>query len=375
MRTHSVKSIVSDSLENRSGLIKLFLITVILAFSINTLSNLLTLLFTSPTRFSYCLLTLGMGLFCTAILWLIYPVYSPKSTIKEFNSVIVFDNISHEIIRIPDYEFSEILRRTQKAMCIENEPWKSAYLKTCCPGWDHNTEKKIRSSREINELIEFVLLEWLSLHLSEYFNNSDSRKLGLVRDYLREDIPELLLKNRVLSLLTTPPQDRKPFMDMAHYPEEGEIVTIVAGEGYRYDKFELKLPYKCQVYRSSDGKLTIDSARLRLSFRCEYSGFGAVIDHELLQYYANCDFQKVDVRKLDVRVEVQIKNGVLFNIKYWELYHWVDSFINNLTIKLSFDTFLEDINWPTVKAILRSMDISKSKSSLNKDRSSKQANT
>lgn len=374
-------------LTEKRELLKLFLIATILAFAVSTLSSL----FTAQTHISQeitvviCLLLI---LFSTLILLKdINKILNFKESIDAF---VFFHPEKNEVISVKNYRFSEQLQRVMRAITTESKSIKSEWVKdplesprkakkqeqlddqseACKPSYisiikvpiDSNPLFECKSVRLLEEATSFVLLEELSLHLSSYFNESSND--SFLREYKREDIPDSLLKNRVLNLLTTPIEHRDIFLDA--YPdgkikEDGEIHTIWGSNGTIYSRFDLVLPDQSVIKHADHKVVRIETKRLNLELAVDFNGCSGVVSRSFCTNYVNCAHEDISVRKVTITFSGSIKASTLFRSSGWQYYKWLDSFKNRLSASFDFLEFQKDIHWDLIEPLLYSLRQKRSK--------------
>ena len=96
------------------------------------------------------------------------------------------------------------------------------------------------------------------MHLSEYFNNSYEKQR--VKDFQRNDIPEVLLSNRFLKLFSEDMFNRAIFacqkdFVLDDHNDGGKIVYAETSSGGLYDKFDLILPEKSKITRKNKNQI------------------------------------------------------------------------------------------------------------------------
>jgi len=376
---------ISDALGKRNEFLRIVAIAAILALGINLLAySLSEVLDVSHTTMAI----VGIFLTCVAILYLLILLFRTRRAINTFVGLVAIDKETNEIIRIPRYELSQRLFRALEGAFVENkalhETWKNQPLVAGSPKphysvWAMNkaadqrgqsegqqdrpsltdyvaivrataTEPiaESKSAKILREALEFILLEQLSLHLSAYFEVD----LGLDKEtveYTRNDVPELLLQNRVLSLLSTPIEDRAIFSE-CKTPEpqpECDIIEIDGPDGAAYRRFDLRLPKGTKVSRPSEGTLKLENNRVSLELIARYEGFLSNMPDDFPILYLTRSYDSVTVLKIDVELRTSIKIRALLRPSGWKYHQWIDSFSQCLWQFASFGHFLERIGWET----------------------------
>lgn len=211
---------------------------------------------------------------------------------------------------------------------------------------EHEKNKLSKSAELLVEAAEFVVLEQLSHHLSEYFNNSESDES--IKELSRKDIPHILLENRILNLLTSPFEDRAIFAkSKMTIPDDGELVSIRGSDGSMYQKFDLVLPIGTKVSRTENGSLLLDTKPITLAFRCSYESVSEVLPLYFEEGYLGVKSRSVDALKLNIEIETTIRIRALLSITNWRVFKWVDTFPDRLIQYADFSHFKENIGWNT----------------------------
>ncbi|RHX88719.1 hypothetical protein [Leptospira stimsonii] len=208
---------------------------------------------------------------------------------------------------------------------------------------------KRKSEQILEEAIEYIIIEKLSSHLSSYFQ-SYSNEDKFIKEYDRKDIPELLLNNRILNLLTTPFEDRSIFVKsgISEQKTDGKIYAIFGSDGSRYNRFDLTLPIRSRVSRPSSGQLEIDNDRVYFRIEIRNAGFTALLPNGFQQNYLGIVDKELMIRKVGIKLSYKIKPWSLFLGSKWNYHNWIDSFTENLLRFASFKIFVKDINWEAI---------------------------
>ena len=230
---------LKHALTKREELIHIIIVAAFLAMGIDLLGSFL---FTKFSENSSGLLWFGTVLIVLALLYLSFTVLRAKDAAYDFESVVPIDKRKKHVTVIPGYEITQDIRRALNAVFLENEAlelaWKSeSPVNQLSPvelqktsqnegreGQDSGSSQplyaavvkmevseQLKPAAILREVFEFVVLNQLSLHLSEYFGRSENQGEQIM-EYNRKHVPGLLLENRILSLLTTPLEDRAIFV-------------------------------------------------------------------------------------------------------------------------------------------------------------------
>ncbi len=338
-------------------------------------------------------LWIGLALAGGALFLIAHLIMRTREITRDYEALILFDPKAKCLHPISGYDFSVQLARTIGAITFESKAlrtiWREQPLREDKPGKKHQDNKSTPGSSQpgngdehsdmhdvsyvsvvkvtsaevqplpkaaaiLREAAEYLILEELSLHLSSYFQSQPAND-QFVKEYTRRDIPEILLQNRVLALLSAPLEDRAPFvkLSLSEQPPPGEIHTIFGSNGSVYSRFHLSLPKGSTLSRSSDESLHLDSKRLSLTLQVDYGGFSANLPSEFLALYVGLPEDSVDVLLLHVRVAASLKRWALVRRGGWECYRWLDSFLDRLESCTSFHMFLKRICWDAIAAQVR----------------------
>ena len=258
---------IKDALTKRRELVHIIFIATILALGINLLASFLFSQFSEKSNIP---LWGSIVLIALALSYLFIIVLRARYAFYKFESVIPFDGSKKQVTVIPGYELTRDVRQALDAAFLENAAlelaWKSEPLvEQMSPevfeqfsdkkdkeekdsGNEHgdrdfskpsyfsivkakvpNEQDHSKSAIILGEVLEFVILEQLSYHLSSYFQEFDDQD-NQIMEYNRKHVPELLLENRILSLLTAPPEDRATFAKAELSPESTDE-TVYATYG------------------------------------------------------------------------------------------------------------------------------------------------
>lgn len=289
---------------------------------------------------------------------------------------VVFDCAAGDLLNIKGYRYSQELLRVIKAVEAENKAIHSDwgkypivskrepksppssegqvwYAVTKVDAKDESTGELAPSIKFLEEVTVFLILEELSLHLSGYFG--DREESSELVQILRDDIPEFLLSNRILNLLSTPIEQRDIFIDAFPDPEKrppGEIHGIFGSNGAMYQRFDLVLPKKSRVKDLGSDGLSIETPRFSLKVSVAYRGTHTTMSSGFTSLYLGKEFSDVQPKDIMITVSGAIKPLSLLNTRGWEYHEWLDSFRTRLIKSYDFEVFLENINWDFIEPLL-----------------------
>jgi hypothetical protein len=368
---------ISTSLIRRQDFTKLLLLGTLLALGLNLLAN-----------FIYAKLGLGTPLtVLVSILLILLPlgygislVLSARSASREIDGRALFDRKTKRPIQIDRYSFSEDLLRIIVAVTKENPAFQEMLAEDLFPSSDsakepqtkeeprdqgqHEDEEPgmeylaivqtsseeqgipMRSSPLLIEAIEFVLLRELSFHLSTYFSDREASGEALI-ELTREHIPNVVLKNRVLSLLTTPIEQRPIFRKAQIHknPPKGTVHSIWSKDGVMFERFDLILPAGSTLDRPEEGVLVLTTKRgvVRIIIGCD--GFTGNLPAAFESFYMGVDADTLVSLKVDIQIETQLRPSALLTARGWHYYRWMDSFGERIVEEAHLPAFLTRIGW------------------------------
>lgn len=355
--TKNKHAIVKGVTLGRSNLIELIILVILAALGVNLIAGyLLTFVILSPV----VTVVVGVILCVGSVLYLAARLLSRRVESRTYEAFLVYNKNKNEIILVPRYDFSERIYAYMKSASVENsalkilwekEPLKDMLDKTNDKG------KRPKSAQLLSEVTEYFVLNELSVHLTDYFAAKGFKK-GSLKRYGREDIPEVLLKNRYLELFSRSMEDRPAFMDVINEKKgRGEVVYAYGTGGVLFDKFDLVLPKKSIIRRLGDNRIEIEMQKLKLSITVRFEGFCTVLPVGFEQYYLRLnDFHNITEYKLNIDIQVLMKSGALFSRAGWEYYHWVDSFLDEIDDEISEDAFFSRLNWESVFTVLQCLE-------------------
>ncbi|WP_029652248.1 hypothetical protein [Marinobacter daepoensis] len=261
----------------------------------------------------------------------------------------------NQIQRVPRYQFSEEISRFLGSAFNENEALKRQWDKE--PLLHIFSQKKGESSEAslklIREASEYYIIETLSTHLTDYFNqeNYDNSEL---KELSREDVPTILLNNRFMELFSAPMENRSVFDSEDHVGVAGgEVVMSMGPNGAFYSRFDLVLPKGAKVTREN-GAIVIDTSKFKLSISIRFNGTGYNTPINFEKYYLGLEsFKKYRVFGVEFRAEVEFKLFSSLRKSNWDYHAWLDSYFETIERELSGEYYFRKINWETVTTMIQ----------------------
>lgn len=377
--------LVKRVMQSRRNLCQLLIVAVLLALGVNLIASWFVHEFTTKP---WVISVVGLLLIITAGLYLIRFLIKESSVNQKFKAALIFDQKTKKHVRIEQNDFSEEFNKSLRAIIVENKALKTAWESEKVferADKSSSTEKndavatprKKSSDEKISyfsivqketksedntsspksiliEIVEFCMLEFLSLHLSSYFghNRHEENRIVTVE---REHIPGLLLENRVLSLLSTPIEDRQIFVQSGinKHPPDGVIHSIYGSNGAVYERFNLILPKGTSITRPQPGVIHLEHRHFSMTMKCSFGCYSLNLPRYFEALYIGSDSKKLDPRQLDISISAQLKSSSLTLLSGWVYYQWIDSFMEYLKEKVSFDSFLERIDWQSTSTRIR----------------------
>ncbi|GLW68452.1 hypothetical protein Kpho02_07510 [Kitasatospora phosalacinea] len=340
--------------EAKWSLLEIIVLAVILSLSINILSSLIFDL--AGRRFFY-FASIGTITLCLAY-----------STIRQTKDRQFDGRIGASFIIGPEnrpidlrgYRFSEKFSSLIVSAFSENPALARQWDREPVSSMLELTDEGVRlvdnsGAKLTRELVEYMTLERMATHLTDYFNQAGIPENLLVTRG-RADIPDVLLSNRFMELFSRDRSDRPDF------PEEGgpantRTVTAWSRSGGYYSRFGLPLPHKSTVTRGNDGSLRISCPAFKASISVGFYGTNEYIPFDLLKYQAgNPDPRRIKCYSVSLIVKVSANRSFILGGRGWNNHLWVESFIDSLREEFDVEAYIKRINWPMVSAILHGID-------------------
>lgn len=306
-------------------------------------------------------LVIGIILSLIGLIFFILKLLGDKRVIKEIDGFLVIDKSNKSVINIDSYDFADEMSRNIESAFHEDAGLKKIWSKT-----EFQIEKRSDNYQEvlkiINEAAEYYLLEKLSTHLSEYFNSEGHDKNQIV-EHERNDIPDILLRNRFLELFSKPMEHRAAFLpDNEEAKEEDDdnrgIIVASFSNGAMFSRFDLTLPKDSKVKRNSDNSISIKTKRFTLNIASITSGVNTYIPWEFCEYYLKLkNPQDLSELIITFRIEIIFHFGSFFRTIGWQYYQWIDSFLNELVENFEQEYYFKTkIDWDKAFTIIKSIE-------------------
>lgn len=352
---------IINSLQQKKENTKQIIITsILIAVGVNSLTTGLVGAF-GLDKYAYMLLISGLVLSLGAVAYyLISSVRKLNKKIK-FEGFLIYKPKSKELVPIEGYEVSKDMVKYLNAAFVENKALRTLWETDSISNFKfigrkpgaNTTSISSESEALLIELIEYCLVEQLSLHLSAYFNNSDLKQ---VEEISRNDIPDILLDNRFLKLFSEDMQNRELFVE--DYKKDGTQkfgkVVMAYNSGAIYNHFDLILPRNSNVKRLNKNRIAIETNMFSISIGILFNGFGTVLPKRFEEHYLGIyNYRDIAEYKFNIELSIKFKVRSLLFSNNWRYYSWADDFIERLNDYLSKERFFEKINWSTIGALLQ----------------------
>lgn len=365
MNRHRVFSTLID---NKKYSYTLILTSIVLALGINLFSTGIAELIGFKYK-EIVFIVLGLILSICVIAVIINVKLNELNQTIKFDGFFIYDKDTHKLTKIPEYPISNDMVSYLNAAFIEDhtlsEFWNSEdltkiYIIGGSPG-----ERAIafvsNSTALFVELLEYCVLERLSTHLTDYFNNEYIQPK--IQKFEIADIPESILRNRFLKLFSNDISNRIGFgchsiVETAD-DTESEIISAYSQLGAYYSKFTLTLPKNSVISRHNNNTIVIKTPILTITLTSLFGAFNTVLRSGFTKYYLGLPKKEEATKstfQFNVEISIKFKLRSLFS-KDKELYYsWIDSFLDKLSDYLDKDTFFNKINWSSAISVIHSLN-------------------
>ncbi|HAB61736.1 MAG TPA: hypothetical protein DCE48_13760, partial [Lachnospiraceae bacterium] len=195
--------------------------------------------------------------------------------------------------------------------------------------------------------------------LMTYYLNGIQDENELI-EFNRNDLPDILLKNRFLNLFSEPMENRDAFIGnkdssgITLIKDNGEesIIHKTLLDGTMFEWFNLILPKNSVVTRKNKNTISIDMHEFSIEISNCFDRINTFIDGYFYDYYLGIDFMDHSSFKFDIEIKVNFKTKALLMLKKQNYFSWIDEFIETLDEYADCNTFLKNINWKGTKSII-----------------------
>lgn len=295
------------------------------------------------------------GLFITilGVIFIAKRLLSQKVLKKEIEGIIFYKPEEKKILDTYPYNFCSSIHYYFESLFNENKAIRKKWEKENLDFIDSNFQEKRFNHYGYSLLVkatQYFLIDSISTHLIDYFESKDLNGKKLI-NLEREDVPEILIKNEFLELISKPMNLRPKFGD----EDFDQSVINQYGDGVMYEKFEITLPIKSKILLKEKDTLVINTPRFELELKTIFEGTGGFEMHsEILKYYFGFqDAKKIVSYNIRFEISVRFNSISLFTKSGWLYYNWIDSLLDSLNEEISFESFCESINWKTISTFLQ----------------------
>jgi hypothetical protein len=350
---------LQDRFKEKTQLTKLIVTTIIFALGVNIISSSLVEL----TLNKKVILSIGILLSIFSLGFFVLDIVKRNTLYKRIRIPLPFERATNKLIEIPRFRINEdiigILSATFKENKALEKLWNenrmsirkdnNSNTKGAILAWGESTnvaDVKNQAKEILKEAAEFFVIQDLSNHLADYFNGFENKE-KYVDVIKRDEIPDILIKNRIIYQLTAPFKERLPFMqsDMKIPSSEENIIGIYGEDGTYYKNLILTLPKKTKVFKDTEGGLILDSNKFKVRINVINENYSYVLPEGFLELYMKASEENVDIQTLILEIEAKIKPFAYYFTKWWKLNNWFDDFFIDLLDKCSFESFTERIAW------------------------------
>lgn len=341
------KNILSRLMMLKGGFVDILLVAIALSLSVGIFGSVSIELFDLATL---TVLIISLISVLLLVIFLAHRILKGLERTIRYKGSLVFRESELGLIpvEVPEYEISENVTKYLMSAFSENPALKKI--------WDDNPieciptqkgKRELNSNSLISQVIEYVILDELSMHIEAYFANNGIDH-SVLKEHSREDLPDFLFKNKFFDLFTKPMNERTPFMN--HDENSPGRVVWASGEGGAiFNHFELILPEGALLKRANNGAIRILTKVFELSIRPRFEGYGSVWPRQFEQLYLGlAHFDETHTYQFNLDIEIKFNQFSLLAGKGWEYYGWADSLLDKLESYVDDEKFLENIGWKTV---------------------------
>lgn len=325
--------LITNVKKQKKELVKNFILVTILSTGVSLVANALT-------KESGLMIALIPGIVCVLFVAICYVKEYLGSSSYEVNvkSVISVDD-EKNVIPIDRFGFSEDLYRAVASVLSENKAYKALWEDAFA--WKLDEGKKGKTF--VKEFMDFLFIDWISLELNSYFTDFDEGETEIIG---REQIPDVLIKNRVIELITKPYEEREKFQKTMSEkdPVEGKIVYAEGEDGVVFDMLEIELPRKSKVYRDGNS-LVISNRNFDIKFESVFMGDGAVLASYFEDFYMNRSMRHTHNYQVTLKMSIKLKPFFLLSVRDWKYLGWLDRIGDSFVNYFSYDEFLNKIGY------------------------------
>ncbi len=335
-----VENIIEYTISTNKTLYEAIFLAIFLSFGVNIISNSFFVLDSDKGRILFIFGVIIIGISC---FYLIKINLEKRKFDISFSGFLINDHKKDKILNIEYYDLPTELNNYLKPALSEDNTLKKE--------WTTGKSKKgiyldVRNLI-LEDLLEYLILEKLSITLTDFFNArvTNPKKLKF---YNSKEIPKVLLNNRFLNLFSKSPAQRDAFKKEKI---EDKVIFFYSPEGI-YNKFELVLPKNCKISKFKNKGITIESDIIRLSIKVQIDKYTSLLPQDFLKIYLGLKegiYSRYDPIKIRFSLKAILKIKSLFMKDGWNYYIWLDKFIREIKKDFSSSYFFDSINWRNIR--------------------------
>lgn len=355
--------LVDQITKSRTAFLEVLIATIVLAISASGIASIIFEKFKQSSDF---LLLIFITVMVLSIGVLAKKLGNARNSKLEIEAFLNIDPKENKLIKIPRYDYGEKLASYLNGAFKENPALLSQWEKEPIgSGFNIDiknqsaTKKSSAAAKLIKEATEYYVLDKLSTHLTDYFNQEKYSKSEL-KEYSRNDVPDILLSNRFMELFTAPMENRASFDRGDIDSEHGTIVMTHGKDGAIYHRFDLILPAKTTVSRDNTGAIKFDTENFTLTYKVNFDEYGFVSPRGFEKYYVGIsDFERSSEYQVNVEIKVEFKLLSLLRNSKWNYHAWLDGFLDTIDKKMNAYAFFDDIKWDLAYTMIQCGEVSK----------------
>lgn len=324
---------LSEIKDRRNHLFKDFFLVALLSSGVSLVAN-------SITKDCGLLVALIPGAVCILYVAICYvKEYFSTSSYETKVDTLFFVDKQHHLIPIDRFRFSEDLNQAVISVLSENKAYESLWQ----DAFSFGVENGKKGKAFVKEFVEYLFIKLVSLKLNSYFNNVDASAIEVIG---RDQIPDVLIKNRVVEMISKPYEEREKFQKAIgeHGAAKGKIVFMGGEDGALYDMLEIELPRKSKI-SNQDGGLLISNSNFNIRFEAVYDGFAAVSPRHFEEFYMRRSVRDTYCQMISMKMSIQLKPLFLFSMRDRRYLGWLDQISEEFVKYFSFEDFVRRIGF------------------------------
>jgi hypothetical protein len=297
------------------------------------------------------------GVIClAAISWLVHMRLKAAVSSTTVKAALLVDTDSGDLLEGGEYWFG-LMASDYTLAAFDEMPELEAQWKALAKRGadDPDDDSDVLDRRIAKEIMQYFTIERLALTLGDYYDQLDSSvtKRDPLVTYERDQLPALLLENRLLELFSRDMIGRSDFGEPEDYhPVPMEMLTSAQTDSRYFQKFELTLPKSCRV-SLDNGTIVITGPNLKVEIVCECDGVNVSAPYGYLQHVLGIG-DPLDVDSFEVRtiIKTRLTRRLFFGRRQQLRDGWVDEFVDSMIRRADWGHYLTSIHWPLLEAMI-----------------------